>query len=72
MILSEGDSRVSSTSFLYAMPKIKMREPFRLFRRSFNASATALTTWYGIAVLTSPASSMKRAEKSYSRAFQDR
>ena len=44
MIFSDGDSRMSSTSFLYATPRTMIREPFRDFCRSFSADATESTT----------------------------
>ena len=61
------------------------RHPFRLLEklrprawvwesvtRAFNASAARFTTYSGMAVLISPASSMKRVFCTYSRAFQVR
>jgi replicative superfamily II helicase len=44
MIFSDGDSRRSSTSFLYAKPNTSTRDPFSAFCRSLSADATDSTT----------------------------
>ncbi len=50
-----------------------MREPFSDFCAPwFSACETTERQKYGMLLLTSPASSMKRVEKSYSRAFHER
>ena len=67
-----GDSRTSSTSFLYASPSTSTLAPLSALPSSLSASATRSTTYSGIAVLISPASSMKRVASPNSRAFQVR
>src|ERR1044072_5456158 len=67
---SAGDSRTSSVSDLYAAPGTRVFEPLSDLRAPwFSACDTTERQKYGMLLFTSPASSMKRVEKSYSRAF---
>jgi len=72
MSVTDGDSRTSSTSFLYARPSTSTFELLSALPRSFSASITRWMTYSGMCVLISPASSMKRAEMLYCRAFHDK
>src|SRR5438445_13855635 len=45
-----GDSRMSSTFFLYAMPSTRMRLPLTDFSCTLSASMTLPTTQWGIAL----------------------
>ena len=60
-------------SALYATPEIRIFEPDTDFLSPW-LSACEMTERqkYGMLLFTSPASSMNLAEKSYSRAFQER
>ena len=60
-------------SGLYATPRIRIFEPQTDFCAPwFSACEMSDRQKYGMLLLTSPASSMKRVEKSNSRAFQVR
>mgnify|MGYP001796502302 CR=1 FL=1 len=72
MSTNDGDSRVSSTSFLYASPMTRAVEPLTLLDWVLRPSAIFWITKRGIDVLMMPASSMNRVGWSTSRAFQDR
>ena len=72
MIRTLGVSRTSSTFFLYASPRTRTWAPRIVFPALLSASIVRSTTWYGIDVLISPASWMKRVSNSYSCAFHVR
>ena len=72
MISIAGDSRMSETFALYATPSTRMREPFTARRSSLRMSPSLRTTWNGICVLISVASSMKRAGKFSDFIFHER
>ena len=64
---------MSPMSALYATPRIRIFEPdTERCSPWFSACEITERQKYGMLLLTSPASSMKRVEKSYSRAFHER
>ena len=60
MIFTDGDSRMSPTSGLYAAPSTRIFASFTALPRSFNASAIRPVTHAGICALMSSASSSTR------------